>query len=566
PRAISWLRDLGVAFDTDGDGDLALSREAAHSRRRVVRSGGDRSGAAVMDVLQRQARGESHILVLENTRALDLQTDTDGQITGVTIALGTPASPKLMVLRCAGVVLATGGVGQLYQVTTNPAGSYGAGLAMGARAGALVRDPEFIQFHPTTIDAGIDPAPLASEALRGEGATLVNASGEPFMKRYDQRGDLAPRDVVARAVDLEIKSGRGAFLDARTAIGDAFPTAFPTVYAGCIDAGIDPVTELVPMAPGAHYHMGGLLTDLRGRTTVPRLWAVGEVASTGVHGANRLASNSLMEALVFARAAADDVIGALGTDAGGQAVQSAAGGNAPSMAALQVPAADIAADQDRARALSPAEAERFDELRELIANSLGVVRNAEDIAGFLAWLEQLAADHDGEMPAPLSDAVLVARIIAVAAAARMENRGAHFRADVPSNEGSNTATAMNEAAGPHHSIIAYGANAQRGARALNRDDAAGEMPAESGPSIAAQAQLVRLSRLGVGEPDPAWFDWAPSAAADTSRSVNGAGKTVGRSAGAPGAASPSGRDHARAVGIGGGATPASATQRAASKA
>ena len=199
-------------------------------------------------------------------------------------------------------MLATGGIGHLYRVTTNPNEACGVGLAIAARAGALIADAEFVQFHPTAIDIGVDPAPLATESLRGEGAIIVDRDGRRFLADIDPAAELAPRDIVARGVFASIAAGKGAFLDARAAVGAEFAARFPTVYASCIAAAIDPVTTPIPIAPAAHYHMGGVATDARGRTWLAGLWAAGEVASTGVHGANRLASNSLLEALVFARA------------------------------------------------------------------------------------------------------------------------------------------------------------------------------------------------------------------------------------------------------------------------
>src|SRR5690242_3603975 len=207
------------------------------------------------------------------------------------------------------VVLATGGIGHLYAVTTNPAEASGLGLAIAARAGAVIADPEFVQFHPTAIMVGRDPAPLATEALRGEGAILVNANGERFMRTAHPLAELAPRDIVARGVFAEIAAGRGAFLDASKALGTRFAEKFPTVYASCISTGIDPATQPIPVAPAAHYHMGGIAVDERGRTSLRGLWAGGEVSSTGAHGANRLASNSLLEAVVYAARIAEDING-----------------------------------------------------------------------------------------------------------------------------------------------------------------------------------------------------------------------------------------------------------------
>ncbi|NEX95391.1 FAD-binding protein, partial [Caulobacter sp. 17J65-9] len=206
---------------------------------------------------------------------------------------------RLIEVTAPATILATGGVGGLYAVTTNPAAVRGEGLGLAALAGAEIADPEFVQFHPTALDVGLDPAPLATEALRGEGAVLVDGAGRPFMGAVHPLGDLAPRDVVARAVHRQALSGEGAFLDATKAVGQAFPHEFPAVYAACLRAGLDPRVQPMPVAPAAHYHMGGIAADADGRTSLPGLYAVGECASTGVHGANRLASNSLLEAAAF---------------------------------------------------------------------------------------------------------------------------------------------------------------------------------------------------------------------------------------------------------------------------
>ena len=211
------------------------------------------------------------------------------------------------------VLLSSGGVGHLYAVTTNPWEACGQGVGMAARAGAIIADPEFVQFHPTAINIGKDPAPLATEALRGDGAHLLNAAGHRFMLDIHPDGELAPRDIVSRGVFAEVQAGRGAFLDCTKAVGKHFPEMFPTVYASCIAAGIDPVTQPIPVVPAVHYHMGGVLTDAEGRTSIDGLWAAGEVTSTGVHGANRLASNSLLEAVVFAARIAENIKGTLPT-------------------------------------------------------------------------------------------------------------------------------------------------------------------------------------------------------------------------------------------------------------
>ena len=237
-----------------------------------------------MAALIRAVRNTLSICVLENTEATELVTSQHGgQVTGVHVQpVNSSDSGQQVFVPGRGVILTTGGIGHLYAVTTNPAQARGGGIAMAARTGATIANAEFVQFHPTAIDSALDPAPLATEALRGEGAVLVNTMNHRFMAQIHDDGDLAPRDIVARAVHREIASGRGAFLDCRKAIGDQFPARFPTVYEKCIQCGIDPRTELIPVAPAAHYHMGGVLTDANGRSTVDGLWACGEVAATGL--------------------------------------------------------------------------------------------------------------------------------------------------------------------------------------------------------------------------------------------------------------------------------------------
>jgi L-aspartate oxidase len=354
----------------------------------VVRVSGDLAGKAIMDALIAAARAAPHIEIVENARAVALLHDANGAACGV---LGQRGQEETR-LKASEIVLATGGVGGLFAVTTNPPEAMGHGLAMASRLGALIADPEFVQFHPTAIDVGRDPAPLASEALRGEGAHIVNGKGEAFVS------DLAPRDVVARAIHVERAAGRGAFLDAREAIGARFPEAFPTVFAACMAAGLDPRTALIPIAPAAHYHMGGIITDVWGRTTVERLSALGECASTGAHGANRLASNSLLEAVVFAHRVADRLRDA---DVGDP-----------------LPAAPASAPP----ALS--KAARL-ELRQLMQTHAGVVRDAGGLTTALDRIDQLCKEGGAASP------LVAARFIVSPALARTESRGAHFRSDYP---------------------------------------------------------------------------------------------------------------------------------------
>ncbi len=305
------VRDLlryGVPFDRDLEGKLAVSQEAAHSARRIVRVRGDMAGKAIIAALIEAVRATPSIRVIEGYVAEALVTEGDA-VTGLQLRKAGDTTAKPLSIPARAVVLATGGIGHLYAVTTNPVEASGLGLAIAARAGAVISDPEFVQFHPTAIMVGRDPAPLATEALRGEGATLINGRGERFMAARHKLAELAPRDIVARGVFAEIAAGRGAFLDATVSPGRHFAEKFPTVYASCMSAGIDPATQPIPVAPAAHYHMGGIAVDARGRTSLRGLWAGGEVSCTGAHGANRLASNSLLEAVVYAARIAEDIEG-----------------------------------------------------------------------------------------------------------------------------------------------------------------------------------------------------------------------------------------------------------------
>lgn len=391
PAAVRKLAELGAPFDRRDDGGFAQSLEAAHSRPRVARVKGDQAGRAIMEAVSIAAMAARHVHVKPGHRLCGLLQDANGRVRGVLVE----RDGQVVEITAAAVVLATGGVGGLYAVTTTPAELTGEGLALAARAGALIADPEFVQFHPTAIDIARDPAPLATEALRGEGAVLVNADGERFMARYHPDAELAPRDVVARAIHAEREAGRGAFLDARAAVGEAFPHEFPGVFAACLSGGVDPRRAPIPVAPACHYHMGGIVTDERGATTLAGLYAAGECASTGVHGANRLASNSLLEAAVF------------GTRAGRAAAAEADATTAPLPAK---PAPDL-----------PGEA--LQRLREAMSRDCGVVRDAGGLNRLLTEIDALEAAH-GAAPA-----LTAARMVAACALARSESRGAHFRAD-----------------------------------------------------------------------------------------------------------------------------------------
>ncbi len=400
------LLGYGVAFDRELDGALKLSREAAHSQRRIVRVRGDMAGAAIMSALVAAVRRTPSIRVLEGYVAEQLRAE-GYYVTGLVARDRRGGLSDRLHLSTRAVVLASGGIGHLYAVTTNPPEARGEGLAMAARAGALVADPEFVQFHPTAVDIGRDPAPLATEALRGDGAIIVDKAGHRFMLDVHPDGELAPRDIVARAVHEAKVSGRGAFLDCRQAIGKDFPERFPTVYAACIDAGLDPTRQPIPIAPAAHYHMGGVHVDSVGRTTLDGLWACGEVTSTGAHGANRLASNSLLEAVVFAARVAEDIHGLL-----------------PSHKMAQW------TGTSGSETIAPAEedVEAIHRLRATMSRHVGVVRDRAGLSEALATIEELASHRHSPQ---VTNALVAAKLVAAGAFGREESRGGHYRSDFP---------------------------------------------------------------------------------------------------------------------------------------
>jgi L-aspartate oxidase len=296
PAAIAWLQIQGVAFDATADGQLQLGREGGHAAARIVHAGGDASGAALIRALQAKTGIATHIQPSDGVD-VDALLLRNGRVGGVR---ARDADGRLDTIEASAVVLATGGIGALFARTSNPPGADGSGLALGMAAGAMPRDLEFVQFHPTALDVVSPRLPLITEALRGAGARLLNAAGQPLMAGLHPLGDLAPRDVVALCAWDEQRAGGQVWLDATAVAGD-WTRRFPTVLAACLAHGIDPRSALIPVTPAAHFHMGGLATDTDGRTSVPGLYAVGEVACNGVHGANRLASNSLLEGVLCGR-------------------------------------------------------------------------------------------------------------------------------------------------------------------------------------------------------------------------------------------------------------------------
>ncbi len=394
PGRVRDLADMGVPFDRNEQGELYLSLEAAHSLPRVARVKGDTAGREIIEVMVRRSQAADHITGIIGWRAESLLQDRNGGIAG---ALARNDDGSMLGIEADITVMATGGVGGLFAVTTNPRTARGDALGMAAVVGAKMRDMEFVQFHPTAIDIGRDPAPLATEALRGEGAVLTNSDGVRFMPRYHAQGELAPRDDVARAIFAEIEAGRQPFLDCRTAIGSHFKDEFPTVYESCMSAGIDPSKQLIPIAPAVHYHMGGIATDSFGQSNLEGLLAVGECSSTGVHGANRLASNSLLEATVFGGRAADYINGRDWND--------------------------MKAGTIRTQPWLSMGKEVSQSLRTAMTTQCGVRRNAAKLNQLLAHIDNLI-DRVGR-----ANPLIASKMIAASALARQESRGGHFRDD-----------------------------------------------------------------------------------------------------------------------------------------
>lgn len=400
PEAISRLIDLGTEFDRDDDGALVLAREGGHGARRVVHADGDATGAEVMRTLTEAAEAAATIEVIEG-RVVDLARSGD-RVVGVLTASGK----QRVVYTAPAVVLATGGAGRMYARTTNPLGVTGDGIMIAARAGARLADLEFMQFHPTALNAGKDPMPLLTEALRGEGAKLVDGTGHRFMDRYHPSAELAPRDIVARAIFWQYDRGGSAYLDGRSIIN--FHERFPTVTAHAMSVGLDPSEDLLPVSPAAHYYMGGIDAAVNGRTSLPGLWAVGECASTGVHGANRLASNSLLEGLVFGARVAHEV-------------DSASFDIPPS---VEVPKEGL----DLPVVAGPV----IEELRQVMWDRVGLIRTGDGLweaRNTLVDMERVLSRTMGGR-----NAFELGILMVMAALRRSESRGGHYRADYPDED------------------------------------------------------------------------------------------------------------------------------------
>jgi L-aspartate oxidase len=407
PARVRELQAAGADFDLEPEtGRLRLGREAAHSRKRIVHAHGDQTGAEVARTLVSRVRHSRKVRVVEKARVLDLLVHR-GACIGVKASIKGVATEIL----ADATVLATGGGGQVYRHTTNPVVATGDGYAIAHRADVTLSDMEFVQFHPTALDTPENPLALISEAVRGEGATLINDRGERFMKKLHRSAELAPRDIVARAIVRQQRRGRRVYLDARK-LASTFARRFPGILALCRARGIDPRRDLIPVTPAAHYMMGGIVTDLRGRSSLERLYAVGEVSRTGVHGANRLASNSLLEGLVFAERAARDI------------VQVAELGATPRAGKWKVPVLE-----DRGAAHVAAEL-----VREIMWRDAGVIRTATGLRSARAELENI----EKRLPVGATEEmnlVQTAQLIVEGALRRRESRGGHYRADFPRSVG-----------------------------------------------------------------------------------------------------------------------------------
>ncbi|ATY96431.1 L-aspartate oxidase [Streptomyces bacillaris] len=429
PDAVRRLITTGAHFDTTDSGDIALTREGGHHRRRIAHAGGDATGAEISRALVEAVRAAA-LRIIENALVLDLLTDAEGRTAGVSLhVMGEGQHDGVGAVRAPSVVLATGGMGQVFSATTNPSVSTGDGVALALRAGAEVSDLEFVQFHPTVLFLGADSEgqqPLVSEAVRGEGAHLVDASGTRFMVGQHELAELAPRDIVAKAITRQMHEHgtEHMYLDARHFGARMWEQRFPTILAACRAHGIDPVTEPIPVAPAAHYASGGIRTDLRGRTTVPGLYACGEVACTGVHGANRLASNSLLEGLVFAERIAADI--------------------AETRPPRREPAEAPGAADAPVPLLAP---EARTAIQRTMTRGAGVLRSAASLAAAAEELEALhrsaaadADDPDPKVAVPGVDTweatnlLLVSRVLVAAAREREETRGCHWREDRPDRD------------------------------------------------------------------------------------------------------------------------------------
>lgn len=426
-RVVKELQNFGVDFDRDENNRLKFTKEAAHSVKRILHAGGDATGFCIENALVKYINSLEGIDIYEETLAVDLLTDKEGTCRGV-ICFNC-RTKEYETVNSPAVILATGGIGQLYKYTTNPDITTGDGIALAYRAGAVVKDMEFVQFHPTAFALGDNGTMfLISEAVRGEGAKLVDKNGKTFMEKYDKRLELAPRDIVTRAVYNEtLQTGaNNVFLNAAHIDEKKFEQRFPTIYATCKEYGINPSKEYIPVSPSAHYFMGGIKTEINGKTSVPGLYAIGEASCTGLHGANRLASNSILECAVTAY----ELVNFL------------------KLCNLQCnPVHDDAIkeiikkyDNDK-KGYSPSDiGEMFTHLKELMWEKVGIIRSEDKLNSALKEIELLKGGFknndkcSGRNSYEMRNMLVIAELITRFALNRKESRGAHYRSDYPETD------------------------------------------------------------------------------------------------------------------------------------
>jgi L-aspartate oxidase len=438
PEAVRELMALGANFDHTAAGDLSLTREGGHHRDRIAHAGGDATGAEIQRALIAAVAAEPGIEVIQHALAVDLLTDADGRAAGLTLhVMGEGQRDGVGAVHCRAVVLASGGLGQVFSQSTNPSVSTGDGMALALRAGATLRDLEFVQFHPTVMWLGPNShgqQPLISEAVRGEGAFLVDFEGNRFMQGVHELADLAPRDVVAKAITRRmIETGRPhMWLDARHLGSEFWEKRFPTILATARGHGVDPVTELIPVAPAQHYASGGVVTDLWGRTDVRGLYATGEVACSGVHGANRLASNSLLEGLVFSRRIAEVLPGELRP--------------------WSEPVPDTRPEGLVDGTVRP-------RLQEAMTSKVGVLRTADGMTEAAARLADLSAVEGGVGTDDweTSNVLTISAGLCAAAMMRQETRGSHWREDFPDRDDASWAGHVDVRLGPDGLALTFAA-------------------------------------------------------------------------------------------------------------